>query len=125
MRPGRATVLHELVEVLDRFTDLSDGATAACLAADLEALDRALDARDVVLARARELAPILDSSAALPPEVRDRLLRVERADSELAEAVRRSRAETRAELDRVGSSRVALGGYAAAMPRFRRLDLRR
>lgn len=117
--------LHELIEVLDRFTELSDAATHACATADLESLDRALDARDVILARARELAPILDASEALPREVRDRLLRVERADHELAEAARRRHAETRTELDRIGTTRVAVGGYAAAMPRFRRLDLRR
>lgn len=120
--PARAT--RELVEVLDRFTALSEGAVHACASADLDALDRALAAREVVLARARELAPVLDASS-LAPEVRTRLARVAQADAELSVAVDRVRAETRSELDRIGSERAAVGGYAAAMPRSRRLDLRR
>jgi hypothetical protein len=114
----------ELVEILDRFTTLSDGAIRACAANDVEGLNRALDAREVILARARDLAPVLDAGA-LPREVRDRLAAVARADAELASVVRQSTAQTRAELDRIGSGLVAVGGYAAAMPRFRRLDLRR
>ena len=124
MNAARGRAARELVEVLDRFTELSEGAARACTSADLEALDRALDAREVVLNRARELAPLLDATA-LPAEVRDRLARVERADGELTVVIARAGAGTKAELDRIGTTRVAVGGYAAAMPRSRRLDLRR
>lgn len=121
----RAAAISELVEVLDRFTALSEGATRAAAAADVDALGRALDAREVVLQRARELVPILNEGAPIPAEVRQRIARLEEADRALSGVVTRAHAETRQELDRLGTTRVAVGGYAAAMPRFRRLDLRR
>jgi hypothetical protein len=125
MMPSRDGAIRELIEVMDQFTLLSDGATQAVLAPDLESLERALDARDIVLARARELVPILNEGEVVPAEVRERLTRLAQADEELTAVAQRARAETRSELDRIGNSRVAVGGYAAAMPRFRRLDLRR
>lgn len=121
----RAAAVRELVEVLDRFTALSEGATRAAEATDVDALGRALDAREIVLQRARELVPILNEGQPLPAEVRDRIAALEAADQALTSVVTRVHADTRQELDRIGSSRAAVGGYAASMPRFRRLDLRR
>lgn len=121
----RPADLNEMINLLDRLVELSGSAARACAVDDLEGLDSALHARGVVLARARELAPTLNSSRALPPEVHDRLQHVVRSDHDLAETVHRRHADTRSELDRLGTTRVAVTSYAAAMPRHHQLDLSR
>jgi hypothetical protein len=121
---AHAAVVGELLEVLDRFAEISDGATRACAIPDLPTIERALEARQVVLARAQELAPVLQN-APLPAAVRSRLERLERADRALTEALARAKDETRAQLNENGAQTTRVGGYAATMPRFRQLDIRR
>lgn len=124
MTTAHADAISELVEVLDRFAEITDGATRACGERDLKLIERALDARDVVLARVHEIAPVLQA-APLPSVLRARLADVERADRDLAAAMARAREETRGELNAIGAQTERVGRYAAVVPRSRRLDVRR
>ena len=54
----------ELVELLDRMTDVSRSASAACAASDLQAIDTLLSARDVLLSS--DPSPTPPSSRASP-----------------------------------------------------------
>jgi hypothetical protein len=117
-------VVDELVEVLDRFAEISESATGACEVPDVPAIERAIEAREIVLNRARELAPMLGGSP-LPPEIRNRLVRLQRADRELGDALARAHERNRVSTSEVGRQMVRVGGYAAAVPRFRRLDIKR
>jgi len=113
-------MVHELVEVLDRFTVISDEATRACAIIDVAAIERALEARDVVLERARELLPLLPS--VLPAAIRDRVRHLVEADRDLCDMLSQALAGIRQQLDEVGAQVSRVDGYVAAVPRFGRLD---
>ena len=113
-------VVHELIEVLDRFAAVSDEATRACAVTDVAAIERALEARDVVLNRARELLPLLPS--VLPVAIRHRVERLVDADRDLCDMLSQALATIRRQLHEVGAQVTRVDGYVAAVPRFGRLD---
>jgi len=116
---SRQLVVHELIEVLDRFAAVSDEATRACAVTDVAAIERALEARDVVLRRARELLPLLPS--VLPGTIRDRVRHLVEADRDLCDMLTQALAGIRRQLDDVGAQVNRVDGYVAS-PRFGTLD---
>ena len=116
-------VVHELIEVLDRFAAVSEEATRACAIPDVAAIERALEARDVVLERARQLLPLLPT--VLPGAIRLRVERLVDADRELCDMLSQALAGIRQQIDDVGAQVSRVDGYIAAVPRAARLDTRR
>lgn len=111
----------ELVELLDRMTDVSRSASAACAASDLQAIDTLLSARDVLLSRVGELVPQLGPIT--HPAIQSRLALLERVDQELNDALRSARDVARDQVADNDRQRTAVGHYTS-VSRPGRLDVK-
>ena len=132
-----ASLTEQIREALQRFTALSECACRACEARDGDALAAAIDARELVTARLRQLAasaPALTAppSASDPRAVRDARQALgefaraaARANQDLVRIVGESRDDVARQLERLSLDEGAIAGYARVMPRTSALDLRR
>jgi hypothetical protein len=121
MTPSAAA--SELTDLLDRLAAVSETAARACSSVDAEMVDRALTARDAMLARARQ---VLRDAGRLTRDARwsERLDRVARADQALVRALAMARDATQAELNALDRQRAGLNSYGAP-ERVSHLDIRR
>ena len=134
MSAAEPSLAEQLREALERFAILSECAVRACEAQDADALAAAIDARELVTARLRNLvvaAGSARSAGAAAPAARilQALEATVRAATDanelLVQRVSQSRDELARQLERVNQDETGLAGYARAMPRSGRVDLRR
>jgi hypothetical protein len=134
MTRAEASLPEQIREALQRFTVLSECAIRACDARDGDALAAAIDARELVTARLRQLGSLHSAAAprgesAAAREARAALAEcaraAARANQDLVRRVGEARDDVARQLERLTHDETAVAGYARAMPRASALDLRR
>lgn len=130
MSVGAPAVATELRDLFERFTALSEDAMRACDAGDVDALERALEAREQVTGRVAVLDHTLgamrnsllsvagrDAFDASLRTARAAAALAERRNAELAERARAARTVIGASIDRLRHDAAAQAAYAAAAER--------
>lgn len=114
-----------LDDLLQRFLALTEAARRATASGDATALASALDVRELDNVRLLALSRAAAARTPLPAATKRLVDEALRANDALAAQVTGARDDIRRQLERLARDETGVAGYAAALPRAGRVDVRR